>query len=122
MTGPFPPKVSGGLPRYWSCVYSTQADESSGIGDTLPSIFPQYVDQVDHDRDIRDEQRDPDEGEFPGDLVEFEGDQRARGDDDQVLGPVVADDQADPLDRVERGIEVRADLKGAEVRPVDAGD
>ena len=35
---------------------------------------------------------------------------------------MVAEDQADPLDRVEPGVEEGADLEGAEVRPVDAGD
>src|SRR5579883_1540308 len=88
----------------------------------LPPILPQGDDQVDHDRDVHEKDPGPDVGELPDELVDLEGDERASGDDDQVLGPVIAEDQPDPLDRVERGVEERADLQGAELGPTDAGD
>ena len=77
----------------------------------LAPIPPQVEDQVDDDRDVDDEEGNPDGGESAGDLVDLEWDERAGGDDDEVLGPVVAKDQAGALDRVEGGVEERAHLE-----------
>ena len=74
-------------------------------------LLVQRDDEINDDADVQDEERDPEEGELAGHFIDFEWDQRARGDDDEIPGRVALEDQADPFDGVQQGIEEGARLQ-----------
>src|SRR5206468_12223433 len=67
------------------------------------------VPEVGDDREVQDERRDPRQARSSPELVDLEGHERCGRDGGQVFGPALLPPEADPFDRVERGVQEGAD-------------
>ena len=83
-------------------------------------VLPELNDQVGENAEVHDEYQNAQPAVFLDDLIDLERNERARGDDDEVSGPVVFENQPDALDEVQERVKESASLNGTEMRSVDA--
>src|SRR5512132_4314254 len=100
------------------CGVSTSASFSSSgppVEETrmafMRARFYSPPDEVDHDRDIDDEQRDADWRQTLDELVDLERDERNRRNDRQVLRPDTPHQQSGTFDDEQRRVRERADCQ-----------
>ena len=99
---------AGSQPRASSIMARMGAAWPGGV------VFSQLDDEVNDNGDVGDQQGDPDQAVFLHDFVDFEWNERAGGEYDEVSGPVALEDEADALDQVQDGVKESACLDGAE--------